>query len=256
MSKLNLETIETESEHKADESSVSPATPPAQSRFANLPSRRISLFRIFLCLILVCAAFAGLYFYGFGARSLSQDLSMAKLSSKEIMTTAAVKIEFSLHKRFANDLIGVSTNNGTVTLIGYVDSDKDKALAEEVVRNTRGVSDVINNLKAAKSDADDQYNAEPDPNAANLEKQSAILDALIASKDLDGQEIRVTVDNRGVALEGYVDTEQQKNIALLTAIKYGGVTEANADKLIVRRETDKHIRPGSSNKESRQTSAP
>jgi hyperosmotically inducible periplasmic protein len=60
--------------------------------------------------------------------------------------TTAVKAKFVEDKTVDAGAIKVETLNGTVALSGFAKSNAEKAQAEFIARNTKGVRDVRNNL--------------------------------------------------------------------------------------------------------------
>jgi len=104
--------------------------------------------------------------------------------------------------------IGVATDNGVVTLTGFVNTYAEKLAAERVTLKTYGVSAVANEIEVKplfkKTDAD---------------IASAALDALQARVDVPDEKIKLTVKDGWITLEGNVDWYYQKNAAEL-AVKY------------------------------------
>lgn len=60
--------------------------------------------------------------------------------------TAAVKAKMIEDKTVDAAVIDVDTLNGTVALSGFAKSQAEKAQAEKIARNTKGVREVRNNL--------------------------------------------------------------------------------------------------------------
>lgn len=60
--------------------------------------------------------------------------------------TTAVKAKFVEDKSVDAGAIKVETLNGTVSLSGFAKSNTEKAKAEYIARNTKGVREVRNNL--------------------------------------------------------------------------------------------------------------
>jgi hyperosmotically inducible protein len=60
--------------------------------------------------------------------------------------TTAVKAKFVEDKSVDAGAIKVETLNGTVALSGFAKSNAEKAQAERIARNTKGVRQVLNNL--------------------------------------------------------------------------------------------------------------
>jgi hyperosmotically inducible protein len=65
-------------------------------------------------------------------------------------TTAAVKARLAQDKVSTLTRIDVDTNDGVVALNGTVESADQRARAEQLVRDVRGVKRVINNLQVQK----------------------------------------------------------------------------------------------------------
>ncbi len=65
--------------------------------------------------------------------------------------TASVKTKLVADKAANMTRIDVDTNNGIVYLNGTVPTPQDKAKAEQLARDTKGVKKVVNNLQLARS---------------------------------------------------------------------------------------------------------
>jgi osmotically-inducible protein OsmY len=61
-------------------------------------------------------------------------------------TTTSIKSKLLANKNTGGLAISVTTTNGVVTLSGVVKSDAEKAMAEQIARETTGVVDVHNEL--------------------------------------------------------------------------------------------------------------
>jgi hyperosmotically inducible protein len=64
--------------------------------------------------------------------------------------TAAVKAKLVADKPANLTRVDVDTNNATVYLNGVVESAEQKARAEEIARQAKGVKSVVNNLQVKK----------------------------------------------------------------------------------------------------------
>jgi sporulation protein YlmC with PRC-barrel domain len=73
----------------------------------------------------------------------------AKETSRDAALTAKVKTALSLSKRIPSDKINVDSQGDVVTLRGEVPSEQVRDLAESIVRDVPGVSDVHNHIFAA-----------------------------------------------------------------------------------------------------------
>lgn len=195
--------------------------------------QRLSRFQVVLGVIVFSLIVFELYFYYYGTRSLSQDLSLLSKSSRETATTTAVKTAFLVHKQLADNSINVTTSNGVVTLKGNVNWLADKIIAEEVARNTRGVENVVNYITVIPNKTDDQYVKDLNTENKDLKTQNAMFEALLANKELTGQQVRVSVDNQILTLDGLVNTQEQKDLVIKTGLAIPGIQGVKADKLIV-----------------------
>jgi osmotically-inducible protein OsmY len=104
--------------------------------------------------------------------------------------------------------IGVASDNGVVTLTGFVNTYAEKLAAERATLKTYGVSAVANEIEVKplfkKTDAD---------------IASAALNALKERVDVPDENIKLTVKGGWLTLEGNVDWYYQKNAAEF-AVKY------------------------------------
>jgi hyperosmotically inducible protein len=128
--------------------------------------------------------------------------------------------------------IGVTTVKGVVTLSGEVPTEREKAKAEQVARETEGVTQVVNNITI-------------DPNtigATNVKEKTeeAVNDTAILSKiktklvleNITGT--NVDVEDGKVTLKGAVNDEKQIKQAEEIARSTNGVKSVN-NQLIVKR---------------------
>lgn len=90
------------------------------------------------CLAALCMALGGCAIFN-GEESVSAYVDDAAI-------TTAVKAKFVEDKTVDAAAIRVETLNGTVALSGMAKSQAEKAQAEVLARNTKGVRDVRNNV--------------------------------------------------------------------------------------------------------------
>ena len=100
--------------------------------------------------ILIVVA-VGYYSYGDRYRNISADINSVDKYSGDAATTTRVKTALALNKQVSAFDIHVETSNDNVTLTGQVPTDNDRRVAEEIVRGTKGVTTVVNNLKVDQS---------------------------------------------------------------------------------------------------------
>jgi osmotically-inducible protein OsmY len=89
----------------------------------------------------------GYYSYGDRYRNITADINSVDKYTGDAATTTRVKTALALNKQVSAFDIHVETRNNNVTLTGQVLTDNDRRAAEEIVRGTKGVALVVNNLK-------------------------------------------------------------------------------------------------------------
>jgi osmotically-inducible protein OsmY len=115
--------------------------------------------------------------------------------------------------------IGVSANNGVVTLTGHVDSYTQKLAAERAAGRVAGVKAVAEELEV-------RYPFDP-PDDSDIAK--CALQALSLDFEVPKDGINVKVDKGWVTLSGTVDWYYQKNAAEVDVRKLRGVVGVTND---------------------------
>jgi osmotically-inducible protein OsmY len=100
--------------------------------------------------------------------------------------------------------IAVKVSGGVVTLTGFVPSYSDKYEAERVAKRVRGVTAVANDLEVKLATGSER----PDPDIAR-----DAVDKLKQDLPYSSQNIKVTVRNAWITLEGEVDWDFQRRSA-------------------------------------------
>lgn len=110
--------------------------------------------------------------------------------------------------------INTDVKQGVVYLTGNVDSDVDKRLAGELVRNIDGVKKVDNQLTVMdeKQQSSDLKQDLVDSKIATVVKTSLLLEP-----DVNGSDINVDVEQGVVTLKGEVESDAMRQLALLLA---------------------------------------
>lgn len=110
--------------------------------------------------------------------------------------------------------INTDVKQGVVYLTGNVDSDVDKRLAGELVRNIDGVKKVDNQLTVMdeKQQSSDLKQDLVDSKIATVVKTSLLLEP-----DVNGSNINVDVEQGVVTLKGEVESDAMRQLALLLA---------------------------------------
>jgi len=109
--------------------------------------------------------------------------------------------ELKWDQRVQPNEVGVSVQNGIVTLTGWVDSFMKKWAAEEAAHRVRGVKAVVNDLEIHLPNSAERT----DPDLAR-----AVLDALRWDAGIPTDKIDVTVSHGWVTLKGEVEYAFQK----------------------------------------------
>jgi hyperosmotically inducible periplasmic protein len=158
--------------------------------------------------------------------------------------TTSVKSQLAADDLVKARNIDVDTNNRVVTLTGSVQSEKEETKALEIVRATRGVVDVVDNLSVAAvaepsaAPTTGRYGATPgilerpniDPGLT-----AGVKMKLLADPTVSGLEIDVDTRDRIVTLTGTVSSQVEKERALKIARGVESVAHVE-DKLTVSRQ--------------------
>ena len=83
-----------------------------------------------------------------GCRSMTGKSAGTNIDDASI--TASVKSKLVAEKVSNLTRVNVDTSNGTVYLIGTVDTDDQRTRAEQLAREAKGVKNVVNNLHVQK----------------------------------------------------------------------------------------------------------
>ncbi|WDE12518.1 BON domain-containing protein [Thalassomonas haliotis] len=111
--------------------------------------------------------------------------------------------------------INTDVHQGVVTLTGKVDSEVDKALAQELIESLDGVASVNNQLTVLKGrDADDDsiITAVTDSKVETVVKTKLLLEPQVS-----GRNIEVEVSQGEVTLKGEVASDSARQLAVAIA---------------------------------------
>jgi osmotically-inducible protein OsmY len=114
--------------------------------------------------------------------------------------------------------IGVSVNNGIVTLSGIVDTYPKKMAAERVTKNVIGVKAVA---------LDIQVGISPVNRKSDTEIAEACVNALRWDSSVPDDKITIKVENGTVSMEGTVEWGYQRLAAKNALVKLTGVKGVN-----------------------------
>lgn len=113
-----------------------------------------------------------------------------------------------------HEKIGVSVDQGVVTLSGIVPSYSQKLLAEQAARRVKGV-------RAVAEEVEVRFDVEPKTTDGEIAKR--VADVLEWNSFIPHDKINVTVEDRVVKLRGEVNWGYQKDIAFKDASKISGI---------------------------------
>jgi len=135
--------------------------------------------------------------------------------------------------------INTDVKNGKVVLTGKVNSELDKELAEELVLSLDGVSDVENSLTVVKSmdtkDRNKDMMDDDDNDLTDAKITTVITTRFLFDSEVGGTDIDVDTDNGIVTLNGSVESEAEKQLAVKIAKNAEDVRDV-VDKLSITAE--------------------
>ncbi|MBE0358401.1 hypothetical protein PALI_a1674 [Pseudoalteromonas aliena SW19] len=117
--------------------------------------------------------------------------------------------------------INTDVKNGKVVLTGKVDSEVEKELAEELVLSLDGVSGVDNSLTVVKNmdtkHTDKDMMNDDDNDLTDAKITTVITTRFLFDSEVGGTDIDVDTDNGIVTLNGSVESEAEKQLAVKIA---------------------------------------
>lgn len=156
-----------------------------------------------------------------GATSMSAQASSWENESKDAWIDGKAETVLLMNTNLNNFDINTDVTNGKVVLTGKVDSELDKELAEELVLSLDGVSSVDNeltvvkNMKAKHMKSDKADSAESDLTDAKI--STVITTRYLFNSEVGGTDIDVDTDNGVVTLNGTVESDAEKQLAVSIA---------------------------------------
>jgi hyperosmotically inducible protein len=177
---------------------------------------------ILVLALLVLVVSAGYYIFMRNS-SVQNAYSSIRESTQDAATTSRVRTALLLSKHVSPFDIKVDTIQGEVTLEGQVPSDQLKTVAGAIAQDTASVKQVHNNLSVNPSTERNPDREHLGERVADLEIQTLVTDALSKNADLVEKHIATVVKNRSVALNGTVQTINQKYTAEQIAWQVPGV---------------------------------
>jgi hyperosmotically inducible protein len=176
-----------------------------------------------LVLVLLVLIVGVVYFILTRNSSVQNAFSSIKESTQDAATTSRVRTALLLSKNASPFDIKVKTAQGEVTLEGQVPSEQVKSVAGAIAQDTSSVKQVHNNLVVNPAIERNPDREHLGARVADLEIQTLLTDALSKNADLAEKHIATEVKNRTVALNGTVQTTNQKYTAEQIAWQVPGV---------------------------------
>ena len=139
--------------------------------------------------------------------------------------------------------INTDVQNGKVILTGKVDNSVDKKLAEELVANIDGVTDVDNQLTVVEEhdseamDGDDMDMDSATGKLTDAKIATVIKTRLLMDSDISGFDIDVDVEQGNVTLTGTVDSDAERDLAVEIAKNATYVTDVEDNLKVVQQKT-------------------
>lgn len=187
---------------------------------------------LFLIIFLGVIAIGYLYFYQ--QRSPSSDLQVVKEKMEDARLSMAVKTAIGLNKHFRAFDIKVTAWEGMVTLEGEVTSKAQKELAYEIASQVKDVDSVKNLIRVNPKKAEKKERRTLGETIDDGKIMASVKSAFSLDRRLEGTHIKVKVYKGVVVLEGTVNEEAQKRLAVRIARDIDQVREVKDDIKIVK----------------------
>ncbi len=171
-----------------------------------------------------------------GAISMSAQASNWENESKDAWIDGKAEAVLLMNTNLNNFDINTDVKNGKVILTGKVNSELDKELAEELILSLDGVSavdnklTVVKNMKVKEDTSDDDDSIESDLTDAKI--TTVLTTRFLFNSEVGGTDIDVDTDNGVVTLNGTVESEAEKQLAVSIAKNAKGVQKV-IDKLTI-----------------------
>lgn len=149
--------------------------------------------------------------------------------------TTSIKTEIGLNPNVNTFGIHISTEEGVVTLSGRVEDETQKALAVQIAEDTKGVTEVVNNLTIIPTTITEKQERAFKQRATDKSVATAVRARMLGGKEGKGLKIGVDVVNGVVTLHGVVNSEEQKDHMAKIAANTRGV-QAVVNNLVVRKK--------------------
>ena len=153
-----------------------------------------------------------------GTTAMGAQANSWENESKDAWIDGKAETVLLMNTDLNNFDINTDVTNGKVVLTGKVDSDLNKELAEELVLSLDGVSDVDNSLTVVKSmdtkDKSSDTMDDDDNDLTDAKITTVITTRFLFDSEVGGTDIDVDTDNGIVTLNGSVESEAEKQLAI------------------------------------------
>ncbi|HDY93847.1 BON domain-containing protein [Pseudoalteromonas sp. AS84] len=174
-----------------------------------------------------------------GTTAMGAQANSWENESKDAWIDGKAETVLLMNTNLNNFDINTDVKNGKVVLTGKVNSELDKELAEELVLSLDGVSDVENSLTVVKSmdtkDRSKDMMDDDDNDLTDAKITTVITTRFLFDSEVGGTDIDVDTDNGIVTLNGSVESEAEKQLAVKIAKNAEDVRDV-VDKLSITAE--------------------
>ena len=171
-----------------------------------------------------------------GTTAMGAQANSWENESKDAWIDGKAETVLLMNTNLNNFDINTDVKNGKVVLTGKVNSELDKELAEELVLSLDGVSDVENSLTVVKSmdtkDKSKDMMDDDDNDLTDAKITTVITTRFLFDSEVGGTDIDVDTDNGVVTLNGSVESEAEKQLAVKIAKNAEDVRDV-VDKLAI-----------------------
>lgn len=134
-----------------------------------------------------------------------------KAEAKDAWLDGKAETTILLNQHLNSFDINTDVENGVVHLTGEVNSEVEKSLAGELVKNLDGVRTVNNKLTVLETEKQSQELVDE---LTDAKVETVVKTKLLFHPDVSGANIEVETENRVVTLTGTVDSKEEQALAV------------------------------------------
>lgn len=147
--------------------------------------------------------------------ALAADTSEWKAQAQDTWISSKIEAKLLFDSNLSSLDIHSDVDNGVVTLTGQAPNRLDKRLAEEVVKRIDGVKSVNNQIEITNGEKTTQQKLTQSVLDAKI--ATVVKSTLLIDQDIDGTDIKVSVDDGVVTLSGEVSSASMSELAAIIA---------------------------------------